>query len=80
MSTDGISPNDDVLEAMRLMLAIQAEVSRADIEALQLEFSQAGDHESANICRDALGGDQDAWYTCGEHILDTRADPQDMQR
>lgn len=67
--------HDDIevpIETLTLLLRIKTEVTRADIEALQVEFTQAGDHKGVDICRDALAGDQAAWYACGECILEKR--------
>jgi hypothetical protein len=60
------------IEALTLLLRIKTELTRADIEALQIEFAEAGDHKGVDICRDALAGDQGAWCACGESILEER--------
>ena len=54
------------------MLGINANVTKADIEFLAAAAEEAGDHETAKICRDALAGDTGAWYACGEHILNLK--------
>ena len=61
--------NNDIPAAVQRMLTVKTKVKRADIEALQLEFSQAGDRRGVDICQDALDGDQAAWFACGEEIL-----------
>jgi hypothetical protein len=76
MSTQMPNENNEKepsLDVIRLMLDIKTNVTGADVEALADAAVREGDHETAAVCRDALDGDQAAWYACGEYILETRA-------
>ena len=42
-------------------------------------YNEGGDDETAAVCRDALDGDQAAWYACGEYILEMRAEEGGIQ-
>jgi hypothetical protein len=65
--------DDEVpLEVIVLLLRIKTEIAREDIEALRRIAIYELDDELADLCEDALNGDQASWCACGQLIIEHR--------
>jgi hypothetical protein len=71
-----MSDTEVPLEAIELLLRIRTEVTREDVEALRRVAIGEDDDELADLCEDALDGDQPAWCTCGQLIIEHRDELQ----